>query len=235
MLVPILIAAIVGYLLGSLPFGYLIARAKGVNIFEVGSKNPGATNVLRVLGKGPGYFAFFLDALKGAVATGWPLVYYRLTYMRDFRVLFSPKELEDFSHTVWPMMLPHFLLVCIAGLIAALIGHSFSCFLKFRGGKGVATAAGGFLVLLPIETLIAGAVWIIVFYASRYVSLASIIAAVALPVATIFLTQSLRSSPLLFGLSAIIALFVIIRHRANIVRLLNGTENKFVKKKENSQ
>jgi glycerol-3-phosphate acyltransferase PlsY len=218
LLLVILIAAAVGYLLGSLPFGYLIARAKGVNIFEVGSKNPGSTNVLRVLGKGPGYLAFFLDALKGAMAAGWPCAWLALEWKINGHT--EPSVFRP-SFFVWPEM--------IAGLVGAIIGHSFSCFLKFRGGKGVATAAGGFLVLLPIETLIAGAVWIVVFYASRYVSLASILAAVALPVATFFLVQS----PLLLWLSAIIAFFVILRHRANIVRLLNGTENKFVKKKEN--
>jgi glycerol-3-phosphate acyltransferase PlsY len=203
MLVPILIAAAVGYLLGSLPFGYLIARAKGVNIFEVGSKSSGATNVLRVLGKGPGYLAFFLDALKGAVAAGWPLVFVRGPYS--------------------------ICLICaVVGLVAAIIGHSFSCFIKFRGGKGVATAAGGFLVLLPMETLIAGAVWIVVFYASRYVSLASIIAAIALTAAAFFLHEL----PFLQWFALLIAVLVILRHRANIVRLLNGTENKFVKKKE---
>jgi glycerol-3-phosphate acyltransferase PlsY len=203
MLVTILIAAAVGYLLGSLPFGYLIARAKGVNIFEVGSKSSGATNVLRVLGKGPGYLAFFLDALKGAVAAGWPLVFVRG---------------------------PHsaYLICAVVGLVAAIIGHSFSCFIKFRGGKGVATATGGFLVLLPIETLIAGAVWIVAFYASRYVSLASIIAAIALTAAAFFLHEL----PFLQWFALLIAVLVIIRHRANIVRLLNGTENKFVKKKE---
>jgi glycerol-3-phosphate acyltransferase PlsY len=203
MLFPILIAAAVGYLLGSLPFGYLIARAKGVNIFEVGSKSSGATNVLRVLGKGPGYLAFFLDALKGAVAAGWPLVFVRG---------------------------PHsaYLICAVVGLVAAIIGHSFSCFIKFRGGKGVATATGGFLVLLPIETLIAGAVWIVAFYASRYVSLASIIAAIALTAAAFFLHEL----PFLQWFALLIAVLVILRHRANIVRLLNGTENKFVKKKE---
>lgn len=220
MLYPILIAAVVGYLLGSLPFGYLIARAKGVNIFEVGSKNPGSTNVLRVLGKGPGYLAFFLDLLKGAVAVQWPLlVWTNINHIDSIR--------GSYSYADFTISRP----AAVAGLVAAILGHSFSCFLKFRGGKGVATAAGGFLVLLPIETLIAGGVWIIAFYASRYVSLASILAAVALPVATFFLIHS----PLLLWLSAIIAFFVILRHRANIVRLLNGTENKFVKKKENPQ
>jgi glycerol-3-phosphate acyltransferase PlsY len=220
MLVPILIAAAVGYLLGSLPFGYLIARAKGVNIFEVGSKSSGSTNVLRVLGKGPGYLAFVLDVLKGAVAAGWPLLVWT-----NVNIIDSVRGI--YTYYDYSISRP----AAVAGLIGAILGHSFSCFLKFRGGKGVATAAGGFLVLLPIETLIAGAVWIIAFYASRYVSLASILAAVALPGATFLLVQS----PLLLWLSAIIAFFVIIRHRANIVRLLNGTENKFVKKKESSQ
>jgi glycerol-3-phosphate acyltransferase PlsY len=220
MLVPILIAAVVGYLLGSLPFGYLIARAKGVNIFEVGSKSSGATNVVRVLGKGPGYLVFFLDVLKGVVAAGWP----RALFFKSTATVFATGKtytlLDTRQH--WPVL-------AIVGLIFAIIGHSFSCFIKFRGGKGVATATGGFLVLLPIETLIAGAVWIMAFYASRYVSLASIIAAIALPAAAFFLHEP----PFLQYFALLIAALVILRHRANIVRLLNGTENKFVKKKEN--
>ncbi len=213
MLTPLVIVAAVGYLLGSLPFGYLVARARGVNIFEVGSKSPGATNVKRVLGRGPGNLVFFLDVLKGVAAVVWPLYYILNSYQPT-----APRV--AIATTIFVAQITG-----IAGLIGALLGHSFSCFTKFRGGKGVATAAGGFLVLLPFETLIAGAVWILAFYASRYVSLASILAAVTLPVATFFLNQS----SLLLGLSALIAAFVIIRHRANIVRLLNGTENKFVR------
>jgi glycerol-3-phosphate acyltransferase PlsY len=205
----IVVAAAAGYLLGSLPFGYLIARAKGVNIFEVGSKSSGATNVVRVLGKGPGYLVFFLDVLKGAAAVAIP-------WENIIKSLFTGDQA---------------ILLHVAGLIGAIIGHSFSCFIRFRGGKGVATATGGFLVLLPIATLIAGAVWIIAFYASRYVSLASIIASIALPAAAFFLHEP----PLLQWFALLIAALVIIRHRANIVRLLNGTENKFVKKKESSQ
>src|ERR1041384_1765201 len=107
MFVPLLIAIAVGYLLGSLPFGYLVARAKGVNIFEVGSKNPGATNVRRVLGSGPGNQVLFLDALKGATASGWPLVWSWIHYgsLTD--------EME---------------IVAIAGVVGAMLGHSFSCF-----------------------------------------------------------------------------------------------------------
>ncbi len=200
MLPPLLLAIAVGYLLGSLPFGYLVARAQGVNIFEVGSKNPGATNVRRVCGSGPGNVVFALDALKGAAATAWPLW------------LVASPELQDRCQLV--------------GLVSALLGHSFSCFTKFRGGKGVATSAGGLLVLLPWATAIAGLVWVITFYASRYVSLASILAAVALVVATYFFA----APTMLLGVAVVIAGFVILRHRTNIARLLNGTENKFVKK-----
>jgi len=127
MVVPFLIAAVVGYLLGSLPFGYLVARAKGVNIFEVGSKNPGATNVRRVLGHGPGNLVLFLDGAKGALAVAiWKL-------QRPATAAVAPGDLDP------ALVLP------IVGLAAAILGHSFSCFTGFRGGKSVATAAGGFV------------------------------------------------------------------------------------------
>src|SRR5688572_4985932 len=211
MLTPLLIALAIGYLLGSLPFGYLVARSKGVNIFEVGSKNPGATNVRRVLGSGPGNLVFFLDALKGAVATGLPL---------------AVKGIQgDSCECTWDEARTF----AVAGLVGALLGHSFSCFTKFRGGKGVATATGGLLVLMPYVVLIGAAVWIVTFYSSRYVSLSSILAAVALPVAAFFLNY-LVEQRLLFWLTVLIALLVVVRHRANIQRLMAGTESKFVKK-----
>ncbi len=205
MLIPLTLAAVVGYLLGALPFGWLIARKFGVNIFEHGSKNPGATNVKRVLGgmfgkkgKRAGDLAFALDVLKGATAAGWPL-FLCGTYS-------------------WQMQ--------ITGLIFALIGHSFSCWTRFKGGKGVATSAGGLVVLLPIATLLAAFAWIITFYASRYVSLASIVAAFVLPAAAWVL-----GAPTAFSiLATVLGVFVILRHRPNIQRLLAGTENKFVKK-----
>ena len=127
MLTSLLIAGVVGYLLGAIPFGYLVARAKGVNIFEVGSKNPGATNVRRVLGRGPGNLVLFLDALKGAAAAGWPLAW----AMGVSR-----------AHAAEPLYLridPTPFMV--AGLVGAILGHSFSCFTRFKGGKGVATGA----------------------------------------------------------------------------------------------
>jgi acyl phosphate:glycerol-3-phosphate acyltransferase len=209
MLIPLLIAAVVGYLLGSLPFGYLVARAKGVNIFEVGSKSPGATNVRRVLGHGPGNLVLFLDALKGAAATYWPfpgvVYFYRAS---------NPLRESDLQ---WLM---------VTGLIAAILGHSFSCFTKFRGGKSVATAAGGFFVLFPIGMAIALATFGLVVAVTRYISLGSILGAVSLPVTALVMQRS----AVLVSVTAAVALFVVLRHRANISRLLAGTENKIGRK-----
>jgi glycerol-3-phosphate acyltransferase PlsY len=218
-----LIAAVLGYLLGAIPCGYLVARAKGVNIFAVGSRSPGATNVRRVLGRGPGNLVFFLDALKGAAASAWGLLAYgggRINY--DL----GEWNMNPSGHVAGAGLV----LLGITGLIAAMIGHSFSCFTGFKGGKGVATGTGGLLVIMPLSALIGGAIWILVFLITRYVSLASIIAAASLPVSTWL--EGL--SPVITGLAAVIAAFVIVRHRANIQRLLHGTENRFVKNTGNA-
>lgn len=220
MLVPLLFAAVVGYLLGALPFGYLVARARGVNIFEVGSRNPGATNVRRVLGPGAGNLVFTLDVLKGSVAAAWALL-----------VPTSAMVLIEFDGA-WSALNvsvagDDWIKVGVAGLIGALLGHSFSCFTRFKGGKGVATAAGGFLVLMPVATLIAAAVWTATFLGARYVSLASILAAGALPLAA----WATGRTTLVVAIAVLVALFVIIRHRSNISRLLSGTEARFERKK----
>ncbi len=193
-------SALIGYVLGSLPFGYLVARAHGVDIFKAGSGNPGATNVKRVLGAKAGNTVLVLDMVKGAIATGWPLL----------PVVAAPQ----------PMVL------AMIGVVAAVIGHSFSIFTKFRGGKGVATAAGGLVVLMPLACGIAGATWVVVFYAFRYVSLASILAAVAVVAASWLLPYHVAISVI----ASVLGGFVILRHHENIKRLLNGTENKFAKK-----
>jgi glycerol-3-phosphate acyltransferase PlsY len=203
--IPILISAAIGYLLGSLPFGYLVARAKGVNIFEVGSKNPGATNVRRVLGKGPGNLVLFLDALKGAIASGWPLLWARIQH-------------GSITHADE--------IIAITGVVAALLGHSFSCFTHFKGGKGVATGAGGFLLVFPIGMTISIGVWVATVVLARYVSLASMLGAVSLPVTAVIMHRS----TVLVSVTAVIAAFVIYRHRANISRLLAGTESKIGQK-----
>ena len=199
-------AALIGYLLGSLPFGYVVARAHGVDIFKEGSGNPGATNVKRVLGekfgrkgKNAGNLVFVLDAVKGALAASW--------------MMFGPLAYTDAR------------LLGLIGVIAAVLGHSFSIFTKFKGGKGVATAAGGLVVLIPIACLTGAAVWVVTFAITRYVSLGSVLAAVAVPVASWLL------NPLPFSIVATaLGAFVIFRHRANIKRLLAGTEPRFAKK-----
>jgi glycerol-3-phosphate acyltransferase PlsY len=196
----ILSSALVGYLLGSLPFGYLVARAHGVDIFKVGSGNPGATNVKRVLGSKAGNMVFALDALKGAISAAWPMLPFVTS--ADTRIM------------------------GLVGVIAAVLGHSFSMFTKFKGGKGVATAAGGLVVLIPMASLIGGAVWVLTFFITRYVSLGSVLAALAVPGASWLLKNPL---PLNLVATAL-GLFVVIRHRENIKRLLNGTESKFAKK-----
>lgn len=203
MLTALLVFALVGYVLGSLPFGYLVARAKGVDIFSVGSGNPGATNVRRVLGRGPGNLVFFLDAAKGAAAAGLPLLASRLGWISC--------GAGDVT------------IAGIVGLAGGLLGHSFSCFTGFRGGKGVATTVGGFAVLLPWGLLAASVVWVAVFFIGRYVSLASILGAVALPLAA----WLLGAGRPLVGLAVAVAAFVIIMHRSNIRRLLAGTESRF--------
>ncbi len=214
MLTPALIALLAGYLLGSLPFGYLVARAKGVNIFEVGSKSPGATNVRRVLGSGCGNLVFALDALKGAAAALAPWGWHRL------------------APSVGPVLdATQYGYLAIAGLVGALLGHSFSCFTRFRGGKGVATGAGGFLVLFPLGALLAAVVWGVTAALTRYVSLASVLAALSLPL----LALAFERTPVLVGVSAGVALFVVLRHRANLARLLAGTENKIGQKAPLSQ
>jgi glycerol-3-phosphate acyltransferase PlsY len=204
MMVSLLIAAVVGYLLGSLPFGYLVARAKGVNIFEVGSKNPGATNVRRVLGHGPGNLVLFLDAAKGALATGWIMIVAWL----------DGPACDCGAETILAMK--------ITGLVAAILGHSFSCFTKFKGGKSVATGAGGFAVLFPLGMGIALVVFGLTLALSRYVSLASMLAAASLPFAAFAFKQP---SPVI-SMSAMVAAFVIYRHRANLARIRAGTESK---------
>jgi glycerol-3-phosphate acyltransferase PlsY len=209
MIVLLLIAVVVGYLLGALPFGYLIAKAKGVNIFEVGSKNPGATNVRRVLGNGPGNIVLFLDAAKGALAVGlFPLI-----------------------HLVGPQYCPTdangLLVLKIVGLVTSVLGHSFSCFTGFKGGKSVATGAGGFLVLFPLGMAIGLVVFLVTLATTRYVSLASMLGGASLPFAAFSFKQP---SPVI-SIAAVVAAFVIYRHRANLARIRAGTESKVGQKK----
>lgn len=231
MLLPLALAAVMGYLLGALPFGWLIARQFGINIFEHGSKNPGATNVKRVLGekfgakgKRAGDAAFVLDALKGALAAGWPL------WFLGGGMVLGGTRADGTDGVLYAGSQSHAVAAAITGLVFALIGHSFSCWTRFKGGKGVATSAGGLIVLLPFPTLLAVIAWLTVFQTSRYVSLASIVSSFVLPAAA----WLLGAPPPFAILATLLGVFVIMRHRTNIERLLAGTENKFTRKTSGS-
>lgn len=199
-LIEIIGVALVGYLIGSVSFAVIIARRMGVDILREGSCNPGATNVKRVLGKRAGNLCFALDFLKGLVAAGWPLL--------PFVGASEPVHLG------------------IVGLIAAILGHSFSLFLGFKGGKGVATTMGGLLALAPIVLGLGIVTWVVFFYTTRYVSLASLAFGISLPVCGLFFVHDTWLMVFLVAL----AVLIVVRHRSNIQRLLKGTENRFVKK-----
>lgn len=197
-----LLVIIVSYLLGSIPFGYLIVRKKvGADIRETGSGGTGATNVSRRAGKAAGISTLVLDALKGAVAVVWAAV------------LAGPS-----SHAAW---------IVTAAAIAVIVGHIFPVWLKFRGGKGVATGVGVFIMLAPIALLCAGVLFVAIVLFTRYVSLGSMVAAAMIPLfvwlQSVFVTPTADLRPLLTAAVAGAAL-IVFAHRGNIGRLAQGTE-----------
>ncbi len=199
-IVGILIFGILGYLLGAIPFAVIIARSKGVDIFSFGSGNPGATNVKRACGKFAGNLCFFLDALKGFLAAVLPVWASMFVEISDVQIL------------------------CVAGLLAAIAGHMYPVFTKFKGGKGVSVTIGGLVAFMWAAILIGLIIWVAAYYSTKYVSVASILMAASLPI----------SSPFLYGAASIqtalavfLAFAVIYKHKSNIQRLLNGTENRF--------
>jgi len=200
---------IVSYALGSIPFGYLAGRLAGIDIRKTGSGNIGATNVVRVLGKVYGYPVFFLDFLKGLGAV-------KISLLIATRVSPGWSSPEIFG---------------IFAALSSVTGHCFPVWLKFRGGKGIATSAGALFGLMPLATLIGLAVWIIVFWLTRYVSLASMAAAVVLPLAIAILSWLNQGhGKALFYSSLCIAAVVIWRHHSNLSRLMHGTEPRFTRK-----
>lgn len=194
----IALSLVAAYFLGSLPPALWVARLHGVDIFKVGSGNPGMTNVWRTLGWKPALPVALLDTAKGFLAA-WLAA--RLT-----------------GSTAWGLA---------AGVVAVL-GHSFTCFARFRGGKGVLTSFGVFLYFVPVSALLGLAAWTVIVLRTRYVSLGSIVAAVVLPFG-IFAEARLRQDPGLYpvlAVEALVSAFVLYRHRSNMSRLLQGTENK---------
>lgn len=210
------IAAVGAYLLGSIPFGLIIARAHGKDLRSIGSGNIGATNVSRALGRKWAYICFFLDVLKGLIPA---LAAMFLT--RSAETLSSSEKIV----TLW---------LWLAVGCAAIAGHIFPLYIRFKGGKGVATSFGVALGIWPYYTICAaGAIttWIIVVLTWRYVSLASIVASAAFPItltSAVMLVEKWHFADLwpLFVFALAIPMMVIIRHRENIKRLLQGTEGK---------
>lgn len=218
------IIVILSYLIGSIPNSILISKAvSGIDIRNHGSGNAGGTNVLRVLGWKYGLLVIFLDALKGAIAV-----------VIISRLFFGPLPFENVSP------FDDFTLVQIIAGMSAVIGHIWTVFAGFKGGKGIATALGMLLTLITIDMLIAVGIFALVVLISRYVSLGSIIAAISVP-ATLFIRENLfhvdipgysTLFPFIIGVTAL----VIFTHRKNLVRIINGNENKisFRKKTKNN-
>jgi glycerol-3-phosphate acyltransferase PlsY len=192
--------AVACYFLGSIPTGYIWGKARGIDIRTVGSGNIGATNVMRAIGKGPGITVLLIDTLKGFLP-----------------VFIAPLIFAEVDRNTLQI-------TCCLSVIA---GHNWTCWLNFKGGKGVATSAGALLAFLPLPMLCVLAVWGIVFGLSRYVSLGSICAAVALPVATWLITRD----QMLAIFTGLVGAVVIYKHKANIQRLIAGTENRIGAKK----
>ncbi|MBN1595639.1 glycerol-3-phosphate 1-O-acyltransferase PlsY [candidate division FCPU426 bacterium] len=187
------------YVLGSLPSAYLYAAMRGVDIRKVGSGNPGATNVVRVFGVLPGILVLLLDAAKGFAAVQW---------------------------------LPHLTPVADADWLrvgcglAAIAGHTYTVFLRFKGGKGVATACGVFLGLAPQSALLALVPFVLVVAVTRYISAGSLAAALLFPPIIWFMGEGGQNA-IVFIMAVATGMMIILRHRANIHRILKGTENKF--------
>ena len=199
---------LIAYVLGSIPNALWVGKTfKNIDVREHGSKNTGSTNAARVLGAKLGIFTLILDILKGALPT-----YLGIVLGANLLTRITGIDKLD---------------VIVIGM-AAILGHTFSLFLKFKGGKAVATTLGVFLVLVPYAILILLVVFFVIFALTKYVSLASIVSAVALPI-TVYLTT--RHIPLTV-LGIIIGLLVIIRHKENIKRLINGTESKLTFSKD---
>jgi glycerol-3-phosphate acyltransferase PlsY len=208
---------VIAYLLGSIPFGYLIVRAtQGADVRETGSGGTGATNVSRRAGKGAGVVTLVLDALKGAAAVAMAKVVLGLPVFGEGTLAGSSLE-----NAYWWVA---------AAAIAVIVGHIFPVWLEFRGGKGVATGVGVFLMLTPLAVAFAGVVFMLVVWRTRYVSLGSILGAVAIPLFVLFRNVFIQPvQPLMPIMSAAIAgaMLIVFAHRENIGRLRAGSENRF--------
>ncbi|HUF61602.1 MAG TPA: glycerol-3-phosphate 1-O-acyltransferase PlsY [Verrucomicrobiales bacterium] len=196
------LALLAAWLTGSIPFGFFAGRIKGIDIRDHGSGNIGATNVLRVIGKPWGFTVFCLDVLKGLV----PVLACRWVAPQEAPWSFLP----------------------IAAAVAAILGHNYTPWLRFRGGKGIATSAGAFAGLSPVAVAVAVLAWLAIFALTRYVAVASIVGAIMLSLTVgVLCLLDPGTSPALLGLSLLVTFLAVWRHRSNIARLRAGTENRF--------
>ena len=225
---------ILAFLLGSIPFGLIISRARGVNIRKHGSGNIGATNVLRVMGKKAGIACLVLDMLKGLIPVvvainliqiaGKPVAFFHIAALDDLPLILpAARQFEG-------------QMVHVLTGLAAVLGHNYSPWVGFKGGKGIATSAGVLIALMPAGLVLLVLVWLVVFAVSRYVSVASITAAATLPLITLWgswhhgrIQDGTWNKPL-FIFSLVIGILAIWKHRDNIRRLREGTEHRFSRK-----
>jgi glycerol-3-phosphate acyltransferase PlsY len=228
---------LIAFLLGSIPFGLFIARMKGIDIRQHGSGNIGATNVLRVVGKKHGIICLLLDALKGFIPTLLAITLIRFVG-QDTKFTFHGLLDHGYLFPAADQWKAQTLQV-ITGLLS-ILGHNYSPWVGFKGGKGIATSAGVLIALAPAAVVLLIFVWVITFRVSRYVSVASIVAAALLPLIIIYgswyhgkIAAGTWNKPL-FVFSVVIGALAIWKHRANIQRLKNGTENRFQPKKKSN-
>ena len=222
-----IIVAVAAYLLGSIPTGYLVAKAKGIDIRTTGSGNIGATNTMRVLGKPAGIFVMIVDCAKGFAACCFG-AFISIYFVNQLTGLHSTTDSDQNSFEEAFNSFVYFPI--IAGIFAVL-GHNYTCWLKFKGGKGIATTAGVYLALAPDALGIALAVFILTVLITRYASVGSIVAAVVLPVAVWFTKENLFLEIVTIAL----CLLAIYKHKSNIKRLMAGTESRFGKKPEDAK
>lgn len=207
-LLSLLLFALLAFLCGSLPFGLWAARTRGIDIRTVGSGNIGFTNVWRCVGRKEGLLTLAGDVAKGAVATAFPLILSALAPALASRVM--PGAAWELGAAV------------VCG-VAAIAGHCFTPFAGFKGGKGVATSLGVFIVLCPVPMLATLIVFLLVLTTSRYMSAASVSGAVVLPLAY----GALKGFDALFWVILAAAVLIVVRHRTNLQRIAQGTENRF--------
>jgi len=238
---------IVSFLIGSIPFGLLIAKSKGVDIRAHGSGNIGATNVLRVMGKGPGIFCLFLDLLKGFVPV---LITVNLVRFGDRTAIIDLPFLTQLTEALPESAQLKVQTIQVLSALGAILGHNYCPWIGFKGGKGIATTGGALLGLMPFAMIVLVLIWLVVTLLTRYVSLGSIVTGVALPILTHLGTRwhhiddSDKTSPTLweagtwnkplFFFTLFAGLMAIWKHRTNIQRLIAGTENRLFTKKKTS-